>query len=130
MKRLVSATLALTLLGGSAAVAAPNDHSGNQDYTGSYGNSYRDDNYRGHDGGGAIVAGVGILALAAILASQHHHYHYGWYNRDRYGYAIGIYRGDADRYGSYDNYNSYGGDYGYQYGGGYGGRFERDGYRR
>ncbi len=87
MKRLVSATLALTLLGATAAVAEPYDRGG-QGYEGArdgYGDSYRDDS-------GAIVAGVGILTLAAILASQHrhHHYHYGWYNR-RY----------AERYGDY-----------------------------
>ena len=69
MKRLVSAALALTMLSGTAAVAAPYDHGG---YNGGYG-----DQYRRHDNNnGAIVAGVGILALAAILASQHHHRHY------------------------------------------------------
>ena len=125
MKRLVSATLALTLLGGSAAVAAPYDHGGNQGYNSGYGNAYRGDNYRGHggDNGGAIVAGVGILALAAILASQHrhHHYHYGWYNGggDGYSYNNGYYYGDGDRYGYYNGYND---GYGDQYGNRYGGR--------
>jgi hypothetical protein len=105
MKRLVCATLALSLLGGSASVAAPYDHGG-QGYNGGY-----DNQYRGHGGnnGGAIVAGVGILALAAILASQqhHHHYHQGWYNRDdgRYGYGNGY----NQNYG--DGYNQ---GYGYQ----------------
>jgi hypothetical protein len=98
MKRLVSATLALSLLGGSAAVAAPYDHGG-QGYNGGYSNQYR-----GHDGnnGGAIVAGVGILTLAAILASQHHHhrYHQGWYNRDggSYGYGNGYNQSYGNRY--------------------------------
>ncbi len=116
MKRLVSATLALTLLGGSAAVAAPSDRGGNQGYDSGYGNAYRGDNYRGHNGsnGGAIVAGVGILTLAAILASQHrhHYYHYGWY------------KGDGDRYGYYNGYN---GGYGAQYGNRYGDHSDRYG---
>ena len=123
MKRLVSATLALSLLGGSAAVAAPYDHGGqgyyggnqgyyaNQGYAGSYGDPYRGD-YRRHgsNDGGAIIAGVGILALAAILASQHRHhrYHQGWYNRDgrAYGYDNGYSRGYNNQYGN--GYNGYG----------------------
>ena len=130
VKRLVSATLALTLLGGSAAVAAPYDHGGNQGYNGGYGNAYRGDNYRGHDGNnsGAIVAGVGILALAAILASQHrhHHYHYGWYNGggDGSSYNNRYYYGDGGRYGYYNGYNDGDGD---QYGNRYGGHYDRNG---
>ncbi len=86
MKKLVSMVLALSLLGGSAAVAAPYDHGG-QGYNSSYGNQDRGDNYRGRDnnGGAEIVAGVGILALAAVLASQHRHH--GWHNRDDRGYG-------------------------------------------
>ena len=88
MKKLVSVVLALSLLGGSAAVAAPYDHGG-QGYNSSYSNQDRGDNYRGRDNnGGEIVAGVGILALAAILASQHRdHRHHGWNNRDDRGYG-------------------------------------------
>ena len=92
MKRLVSATLALTLLGATAAVAEPYDRDGQGYEGGHYGYNGYGNAYRGHDrdNSGAIVAGVGILTLAAILASQHrhHHYHYGWYNRgyaERYG---------------------------------------------
>ena len=70
MKKILAATLALTLLGATAATAAP------------YGHSY----YRGGDNGGAIVAGIGLLALAGILASQHHDYDrdYGRYDRDHW----------------------------------------------
>jgi hypothetical protein len=86
MKRLLSATLALTLLGATAAAAEPY-YRGGQGYDRDY-----DDAYRGHDrdNSGAIVAGVGFLTLAAILASQHRHRHFhdGWFNRgygERYG---------------------------------------------
>lgn len=109
MKRLVSAVLALSLLGTTAAVASP----------------YRDggfdnrDHYRGHDDGdgAAILAGVGVVALAAILASQHHHHHWhhGWYgNNDGRGYRDGY---------------AYNGNYGYGSGYGYnaGYRYDRNG---
>ena len=94
MKRLASVALALTLLSGTAAVAAPYDH-GNQGYNSGYSNQdrggrdYRDNN------DGAVVAGFGILALAAILASQHRH-HDGRYYSDggRYRDGDGYRRGD------------------------------------
>ena len=94
MKRLASAVLALSLLGGTAATAAPYDR-----YGSGYGGSY-DNHYRRHssNNGAAVAAGVGLLALVAILASQQHHrhYHHGWYNRDGYRY-------DGYNHG-YDNY--------------------------
>ncbi len=109
MKRLVSATLALTLLGGSAAVAAPYDLGG-QRYNGGnqgYGNQYRGGSYYGHNGtnGGALVAGVGILILAAILASQHrhHHFHQGWYSRDGGRYDNAYNRGYSNQDGNRDD---------------------------
>ena len=87
MKRLISAALALSLLGATAASAAsarapiaPVD--------------YRSQSYRHHDNGNgaAIAAGIGFLALAAILASQNNHDRDGRYYHDRnwrdrdYGY--------------------------------------------
>jgi hypothetical protein len=100
MKRLISATLALTLLGSTAAVAAPYDY-GRYDNRGYHGD------YRGHsDNSGAIVAGLGLLAFAAILASQNHdhyqhRYHHGWYgNRyDDRGYGNGGYGDRGYGYG-------------------------------
>ena len=92
MKRLISATLALTLLSGTAAVAAPTDHGRN-----GYNQDYRGDRGRS-DNSGAIVAGVGLLAIAAILASQSHSqhgYHQGWYSNNHYGHND--YRGYGGR---------------------------------
>jgi hypothetical protein len=80
MKRLLSATLALSLLGATAASAAPYGY-GDQGYSDGYSNSYRDDGYRdrGTDNGPAIAAGIGLLALVAIMASQNHR-HDGYRN--------------------------------------------------
>ena len=112
MKRLVSAALALSLLGTTAAVAAPYGN----------GNFYNRDNYRGHgDGNGAaIVAGVGLVTLAAILASQHHHRHWhrGWYGNDGYSYGYN---------GGYGYTNSYGYNGGYGYNDAYNGSYGYDG---
>jgi Ni/Co efflux regulator RcnB len=107
MKRLLSAALAFSLIGSTAAFADPYGHAygyGNHGY-GNYGYSDRDYRYRRHnDNGGAIVFGLGVLTLAAVLASQHHE-HDGWYDRDR-----GYYRGDDGYYrdGNYRDYNGYG----------------------
>jgi hypothetical protein len=96
MKRLISAAtsslLALTLLGTSAAVADPWGRG-----RGHYDRGYR----HGDNGAGlAIGLGVGLFALAAIAASQHH-------DEDRYD------RG----YRSYDNGYGYNNGYGNGYGG-------------
>lgn len=84
MKKLIAATLALTLLGSSAALA---------------------DGYRGHDNRGAFVAGVGLTALALIALSQS--------DRDRYE-ARGYYYAPNGYYyrtrGDYDRYHAYYGD--------------------
>lgn len=99
MKRLISAVLALTLLGGTAAAASPYNHGdvgvGSNGYNGqAYDSGYRnrdgDDRYRDRvDNGGAVVAGIGLLTLAAILAAQNQrHYRNNWYGRGRgYGYS-------------------------------------------
>lgn len=101
MKRLISAALALSLLGATAASAAP--------VRGPTPIDYRDHSYRHHDNGNgaAIAAGIGFLALTAILASQNHDRD-DWYDRDRdyryrgYGYAPGYAApGYAAPYGGY-----------------------------
>jgi len=115
MKRLISITLALSLLGTSAAFA--HDYrAGN--YRHSYGHSvpYRGGYGYGHDNSGntAAAVGVGLLALGlfAALASQH--------NSD--GYANGYYAPPpppAPNYGY--GYSSPGYSYGgYGYDGSYG----------
>jgi len=95
MKRLLSAVLALSLLGGTAAAAAP------------YDNGYNYTHRRHGDNGAAVVAGIGLLALVAILASQHRqhrHYHSGWYNGRYYDNGYGrSYRYQDDNY--YDGYD-------------------------
>lgn len=120
MKRLVCAALALSLIGSTAAIADPYDR-GN--HWGGYSHQDRGDYRRGDNGAGlAIGLGVGLFALAAIAASQHHDREYD--NRD-YGY--GAYNGQGEytspywgRYdsygrGGYDNYRHNGG---YNYSGG------------
>jgi hypothetical protein len=107
MKRLLSATLALTLLGATAASA--------QSYgRGGYGRGY---GHGGHNNSGALIGlGIGLFALGAIAASQHN-------DRDRYddrgyqgNYAPNGYQG-RDGYQSnyrsdYQNYRGNGYDYG------------------
>ncbi len=56
MKKLLGTALILSMLGGSAAVAAP---------YGTY-----DRGHQAQDNSGAIVAGIGLLMLGAFLASQ------------------------------------------------------------
>jgi hypothetical protein len=104
MKRLLSAVLALTLLGTTAAVADPYGHGG-QGYIGGY---QSHDNYRGlgDDNSGIIVAGVGLVTLVAILASQHHrHWHRGWYGNDGYRYGASYGYGPSYSYKSGYGFN-------------------------
>ena len=82
MKKILAATLAFSLLGATAASAAPYGHYG-----------------RGDNGGAAIAAGIGILALGAILASQHHDY-----DRDYRYRGYDQQRWDRNDYRAYDSY--------------------------
>jgi hypothetical protein len=83
MKRLLSAltagTLALSLLGATAASAQPFRHGG---YHGGYG-GWNNRGWRGHDNTGALVGlGIGLFALGAIAAASSHDRYY-----DRYEYG-------------------------------------------
>lgn len=98
MKRLICATLALSLLGATAASAQPYHRGGGH--------------HRGYDGGnGAAIVGLslGLLALGAIAASS---------QRDRYGDR---YYYDSYSYGPppppryRQRYDRYGDRYGYRY---------------
>ena len=106
MKRVLSITTALLLLGSTAAMAQ------GYGYHGSY-NNYR--GYGDHDRGGNIAGaaiGAGILgfALGALATSQNHHYYgnsgygYGGYAVPSYGsygtrgYGYGGYAAPAYRY--------------------------------
>jgi len=108
MKRLISSVLALSLLGATVATAA-NAAPVNRPIP------VRD--YRHHDdgNGAAIAAGIGFIALAAILASQNNRDRDDWHYRDR-GWDHRDYRYDR----GYDN-RYYGNGY-------YGNRY--DGYSR
>jgi len=120
MKRLVCAALALSLIGSTAAIAHDNEGS-----WGGYSQQDRGDYRRGDNGAGlAIGLGVGLFALAAIAASQHHDGGYDRYDNRGYGYGggYGSYgRGGYDNYrrGGYSNYSR--GAYGSNGYGGYGG---------
>ena len=69
MKRLVCATLAVSLLGATAASAQSYGHGGtNRGYSHS----------RGHDNTGALVGlGIGLFALGAIIAASSHNNGFG-----------------------------------------------------
>jgi hypothetical protein len=93
MKRLIASVLALSLLGTTVATAA--------DAAPVRPVPVRD--YRHHDNSGAVVAaGIGFLALAAILASQNNHdrdYYYrgrGW-DRHDWRYDRGRHYGNPHR---------------------------------
>jgi hypothetical protein len=78
MKRLICATLALSLLGATAA-SAQSYHHGGYSHGGGYG---RSGGWHGRGDGGALLGlGIGLFALGAIAASQHDRYD------DRYDYG-------------------------------------------
>jgi Ni/Co efflux regulator RcnB len=106
MKRLISSVLALSLLGATVATAA-NAAPVNRPIP------VRD--YRhGNDNGAAVAAGIGFIALAAILASQNNRDRDDWQYRDRnwdhrdYRYDNGRYDNGRYGYGRYNNrYDAY-----------------------
>jgi hypothetical protein len=93
MKRLISAVLALTLLGtaGASAQSYRGNRGGHFDrgYSHSYShNNYRGD-HRGNSNAGLIGLGIGLFALAAIASSQNREPDYRYqsgYDRDYDGY--------------------------------------------
>jgi hypothetical protein len=89
MKRLMSAltagTLALSLLGATAASAQPFRHGGYGGYHGGYGGYHGGygRGWHGRDNTGALVGlGIGLFALGAIAAASSHDRYY-----DRYEYG-------------------------------------------
>lgn len=107
MKRLLSVTLALTLLGSSVAMARGYQGEGYWDRRGynSYSAPYRGGyGYRDRDNNAAAAVGVGILALGlfAALASQHDNDHYSrgsYAPPPRYSYGQGYGYGEYYGYG-------------------------------
>ena len=78
MKRLICATLALTLLGATAASAGPYNRGG--------GYHHRHHGGGGRDNGALIGLGIGLFALGAIAASSQRDRGYDRYD-DRYDYG-------------------------------------------
>jgi len=79
MKRLISAALALAMLGATATAVSADPYHGDFGRHGGYG-------YRGwhHDNSGALIGlGIGLFALGAIAASASDHDRY--YDRYEYG---------------------------------------------
>lgn len=99
MKRLICATLALSLLGATAASAGPYNRGG--------GYHHRHHGGGGRDNGAALIGlGIGLFALGAIAASSQRDRGYDRYY-DRYDYGPPPPPPRYERYG-------YGG-YGYRY---------------
>ena len=104
MKRIICATLALTLLGSTAASARGwgNDGGG---YRGGYGGGY----HHHHGGDAALGIGLGILALGIIAAESDRHHDRDGYDRDRYynrdgnGDRVDGYRDDDRGYRGHDD---------------------------
>jgi hypothetical protein len=108
MKRLISSVLALSLLGATVATAA-NAAPVNRPIP------VRDYRYHDNNNGAAIAAGIGFVALAAILASQNHrdrdygYYRDGYYRDRDWGHRD--WRYDRGRYGNGYYDNGYGNGY-------------------
>jgi hypothetical protein len=87
MKRLLSAltagTMALSLLGATAASAQPFRHGGFGGYHGGYGGYRGGWHGRGDNTGALVGLGIGLFALGAIAAASSHHDRY----YDRYDYG-------------------------------------------
>ena len=83
MKRLISAALALTLLGATAA-SAQSYRGGHGGYSRGYGHG---GGWHGRGDGGALLGlGIGLFALGAIAASSSHdRYEDRYYDRYDYG---------------------------------------------
>ncbi len=78
MKRLISAAIALTLLGTAAASAQSYRHGGGYGHGGGYSRGWHG---RGGNDGALIGLGIGLFALGAIAASSQDRYD------DRYEYG-------------------------------------------
>ena len=94
MKRLICATLALSLLGATAASAGPYNRGG--------GYHHRHHGGGGRDNGALIGLGIGLFALGAIAASSQRDRGYDRYY-DRYDYGPPPPPPRYERYG-YDRY--------------------------
>jgi hypothetical protein len=104
MKRLISAAIALTLLGTAAASAQSYRHGGGYGH-GSYSHGGYSRGYNGRNDGALIGLGIGLFALGAIAASSHDRYD------DRYEYGPP----PPPAYGPRGYDNGYNRGYGYGY---------------
>jgi hypothetical protein len=124
MKRLLSTVLALTLLSGTAAYADPHGYgrgNGGYEHSDGYRGERHWDRRHGDNDGAAFAAGVGILALFAVMASQNQNR--DDYDRDDARYQRDQYYGNGDYNNrGYDNGGTYGDGGGYGNDGGYDGR--------
>jgi opacity protein-like surface antigen len=83
LKRLVCATLALSLMGATAASARPwnsGHHADRSHYSYSHGDRYGwrgDRHYRNDGAATALGIGLGLFALAAIASRNDDRYYYG-----------------------------------------------------
>ena len=95
MKRFISAVVALSLLGSTAAFAQNRGNGGQAQQGQTYqGQNYQAQGYQGQgyeqqdrrdNNNGAAVFGIGLLALAALAATQTQYHHHHWNDRRDYG---------------------------------------------